>query len=95
MKGATDTNWSAYASQIISIHAPGEGRDQEDIKKPHDATISIHAPGEGRDMSISNEGFFPNSFQSTRPVKGATGVTKPLGVWDFISIHAPGEGRDL
>ena len=34
------------------------------------------------------------SFQSTRPVKGATGLCPYLHAGGVVSIHAPREGRD-
>ena len=35
------------------------------------------------------------SFQSTRPVRGATCIAQPLLVYLVVSIHAPRAGRDL
>ena len=57
--------------------------------------ISIHAPREGSDVSFIVPGSSTLQFQSTLPVRGATG-----GVYDAIqsveiSIHAPREGSDL
>ena len=34
-------------------------------------------------------------FQSTRPVKGATAITRCGRTGAKVSIHAPREGRDL
>ena len=56
--------------------------------------ISIHAPREGSDRNPNRPNGGNRRFQSTLPVRGATG-----GAWraEFIfniSIHAPREGSD-
>ena len=58
-------------------------------------TISIHAPRAGRDCRFCAERYGWGKFQSTRPVRGATGVMAlcPLLLLR-ISIHAPRAGRD-
>ena len=38
---------------MISIHAPGEGRDMRLRDGQDNPDISIHAPGEGRDRTQS------------------------------------------
>ena len=57
--------------------------------------ISIHAPRAGRDQATNQYYRQPDSFQSTRPVRGATGYTGYYGVPTLISIHAPRAGRDV
>ena len=37
----------------------------------------------------------PERFQSTRPVRGATGTKDNATAGDDISIHAPRAGRDM
>ena len=49
MRGATKNEFSCYAWEIISIHAPHAGRDANaETNESHD-DISIHAPHAGRD----------------------------------------------
>ena len=57
--------------------------------------ISIHAPREGSDSASDFERVSDILFQSTLPVRGATGhgcVQNPGR--RHISIHAPREGSD-
>ena len=58
--------------------------------------ISIHAPRAGRDSRTSSMRRWAVTFQSTRPVRGAT-VVRPIlrKVALVISIHAPRAGRDV
>ena len=61
--------------QKISIHAPHAGRDQDYRLGFENGKISIHAPHAGRDST-----FYPSNpqdriFQSTRPMRGATGIS--------------------
>ena len=63
----------AFGRIKISIHAAREGGDllrgyNKGIKR-----ISIHAAREGGDMPSAEKAFFRNRFQSTPPVKAATG----------------------
>ena len=58
----------------ISIHAPREGSDCPLSNKPVLLIlISIHAPREGSDEKIHAEAAGTGRFQSTLPVRGATG----------------------
>ena len=67
----------AYCS--ISIHAPHTGRDGVTtgvcITPPF---ISIHAPHTGRDVSRLILCLANDSFQSTRPIRGATRPKIPI-----------------
>ena len=56
--------------------------------------ISIHAPRAGSDLLF--ECIIPRemSFQSTLPVRGATGQDESGGWTRLISIHAPRAGSD-
>ena len=56
--------------------------------------ISIHAPRAGRDIPQTMAGMSPAIFQSTRPVRGATGERSHEPGQGHISIHAPRAGRD-
>ena len=56
--------------------------------------ISIHAPREGCDSGTSPRAAQYFRFQSTHPVRGATGNTGNTWWNSGISIHAPREGCD-
>ena len=56
--------------------------------------VSIHAPREGRDSGALHSARPRAAFQSTRPVKGATGEPPDGLAAVLVSIHAPREGRD-
>ena len=68
---AADTN--ANFLFRISIHAPRVGRDLTAIVRNACGCISIHAPRVGRDNNLLWQTWKWTSFQSTRPVWGATG----------------------
>ena len=95
MRGATKAFNQANAEANISIHAPRAGRDGG-VALPllvlH--PISIHAPRAGRDIPQTMAGMSPAIFQSTRPVRGATGERSHEPGQGHISIHAPRAGRD-
>ena len=78
----------------ISIHAPHAGRDRCNpggITTVHN--FNPRAPcgaRHGRYCSYPHE----SKFQSTRPMRGATGlIYSNMGI-GYISIHAPHAGRD-
>ena len=81
--------------QLISIHAPREGRDLHGLRLLLGRDISIHAPRAGRDLvyGLLANGF--TEFQSTRPVRGATDQVHRGELAGSISIHAPRAGRDV
>ena len=56
--------------------------------------ISIHAPHAGRDGGVGFLVEWDNTFQSTRPMRGATFRYPPEIVFQAISILAPHAGRD-
>ena len=56
--------------------------------------VSIHAPRVGRDRWPRQRTRATNSFQSTRPVWGATEKLSELPDDKIVSIHAPRVGRD-
>ena len=78
----------------ISIHAPRVGRDVIDNRCRTAEDISIHAPRVGRDQSHRRIRHNDLTFQSTRPVWGATDVIPAAAAATAISIHAPRVGRD-
>ena len=57
--------------------------------------ISIHAPHTGRDLSSIIGSRAKVTFQSTRPIRGATFAPRLKSRFNGISIHAPHTGRDL
>ena len=56
--------------------------------------ISIHAPHAGRDGNTVEPFMFAGTFQSTRPMRGATSLPVLVLTARPISIHAPHAGRD-
>ena len=56
--------------------------------------ISIHAAREGGDFITVAKHLLPVRFQSTPPVKAATGLINGRLSSDSISIHAAREGGD-
>ena len=84
VRGATAYPRGREAGSDISIHAPREGSDGKGGRSKNDLPrISIHAPREGSDTSSWKSVFPLRGFQSTLPVRGATG-------WE---IPDPGRGR--
>ena len=59
-------------SLCISIHAPHTGRDAAISGISPARTISIHAPHTGRDAKEEPPAVCSCTFQSTRPIRGAT-----------------------
>ena len=78
----------------ISIHAPLTGSDRALIGSPPPGYISIHAPLTGSDDKIGNIDKNKELFQSTLPLRGATGGQVISVGADIISIHAPLTGSD-
>ena len=78
----------------ISIHAPLAGRDTAYCPLVLVVGISIHAPLAGRDGKRYNRSIAGESFQSTRPLRGATVAAGFRELDEDISIHAPLAGRD-
>ena len=79
----------------ISIHAPRAGRDLLAIKTRVSVTdFNPRAPCGAR-LSCSRPLVRLLLFQSTRPVRGATGSIINVNGARHISIHAPRAGRDL
>ncbi len=56
----------------ISIHAPHAGRDGAGCAERRMRRISIHAPHAGRDTGDKLNVLVVDTFQSTRPMRGAT-----------------------
>ena len=79
---------------MISIHAAREGGDRMGATDFSDTTISIHAAREGGDDWVKILKKIIKKFQSTPPVKAATGLTATVSLKAGISIHAAREGGD-
>ncbi len=95
LRGATVPLPPQVQVLLISIHAPLAGRDPGTAHRSPMQTISIHAPLAGRD-GIAIAGTLPEkTFQSTRPLRGATTPLPSPPSSLSISIHAPLAGRDL
>ena len=63
----------AYTGTIVSIHAPHAGRDIFFRPlSPSIHAVSIHAPHAGRDADSVSGDVVGKTFQSTRPMRGAT-----------------------
>ena len=94
VRGATTVPIPSARRSRVSIHAPRAGRDALSSDSHNALTVSIHAPRAGRDLYVSVDGLKANSFQSTRPVRGATRQAELHDARQSVSIHAPRAGRD-
>ena len=65
------------------------------FRGPDSERISIHAPREGSDAWGDAYACLRGEFQSTLPVRGATGGIFAPASNRAISIHAPREGSDI
>ena len=74
VRGGTHSSKAQKDSRQISIHPPRAGRDDIDKKLRDLCDISIHPPRAGRDGLILLSCCLLIGFQSTRPVRGGTGV---------------------
>ena len=93
-RGATLAKLASLISQSISIHAPREGSDREEILlgavySPFQSTL----PARGA-TTIAQATEPTRRFQSTLPARGATPGRYNLPPGWKISIHAPREGSD-
>ena len=94
MRGATVRPEPPEVENAISIHAPHAGRDRvEQEINPPSGYFNPRAPcGARHDLMSKGEGVL--TFQSTRPMRGATGCVRRVAAILRISIHAPHAGRD-
>ena len=94
--GARQTTFETVADKWwISTHAPLAGRDIVSGMVNFVRTfISTHAPLAGRDIKKRRAVVAVNSFQPTRPLRGATNGQARLFAEVEISTHAPLAGRD-
>ena len=73
VKAATWLPPSYGKTSYLSIHAAREGGDSYDTYEKVKKVLSIHAAREGGDSRTPHIPFRLNPFQSTPPVKAATG----------------------
>ena len=79
---------------IISIHAPREGSDVDEVKGDADRAISIHAPREGSDLHrLARHPVF-RDISIHAPREGSDLFQQLRQPQAHISIHAPREGSD-
>ena len=93
-RGATAPTNLPRSITRISIHAPLAGRDRLRASRAEAGKISIHAPHAGRDLQLPDIITNNIKFQSTRLMRGATGIGRRIVAPQLISIHAPHAGRD-
>ena len=74
--------------------APYGARPPRPATVPAIQPISIHAPHTGRDSLALIFCLISLTFQSTRPIRGATNGLSNNMLCNDISIHAPHTGRD-
>ena len=87
IRGATTyRRYEDYAA-YISIHAPHTGRDQTKIGQADRQEISIHAPHTGRDERWRIGSCGSLTFQSTRPIRGATPDRTSIG-WEVHEFQS-------
>ena len=85
---------SAPPGRSISIHAPHAGRDvRRRCGRAWRRNFNPRAPCGAR-LVYANISVKSREFQSTRPMRGATGGRETFAVRQNISIHAPHAGRD-
>ena len=94
VRGATAEGIGGSRIDVVSIHAPRTGRDLGVAVLIAHTVVSIHAPRTGRDSDPLGQATCTVGFQSTRPVRGATGTAAAATATPTVSIHAPRTGRD-
>ena len=95
MRGATVSLMILSMYIFISIHTPHAGSDTGlSIGGNMVPEISIHTPHAGSDHIFTINGFPKSLFQSTLPMRGATGVSQTQNPCLSISIHTPHAGSD-
>ena len=79
----------------ISTHAPLAGRDRRlPARTLRRANFNPRAPCGARQYSGKFTGYIGKVFQPTRPLRGATAISRRLVLRHWISTHAPLAGRD-
>ena len=94
MRGATAVYFTKRHRINVSIHAPHAGRDLDSTIGGRAYTrFNPRAPCGARQRSCVYSSA-PESFQSTRPMRGATVARNGADCHQGVSIHAPHAGRD-
>ena len=89
MRRATRQRDYPYAEHLLSIHAPhAEGDDNVGRGLAH-LVLSIHAPHAEGDLHFDKRRTMRMSFQSTPPMRRATGKLRRVRAVLPLSIHAP------
>ena len=92
--GCDDGRTNYLHARRVSIHAPRAGRDiVTPPLHPHPEGFNPRAPCGARPR-WRGCGSTLTEFQSTRPVRGATGLLSFALLPAYVSIHAPRAGRD-
>ena len=109
MRGATrSSRQPTQRPQDFNPRAPCGARRPKSLSCLYDISISTHAPLAGRDLYKRNFVTFEQTFQPTRPLRGATVCPSPIStshrfqptrIREYyysgrISTHAPLAGRD-
>ena len=90
VRGATLEDLRDKLKDLISIHAPREGSDRFRPVSFILYQISIHAPREGSDPYSYAQANWEWAFQSTLPVRGATGESVPQVVTaEHFNLRSP------
>ena len=92
--GATVVHRTGYAIDGISIHAPREGGDPENIHELYSLSDFNPRPREGGDAGVLICQWH-NSISIHAPARGATHRGLRLAHFQPISIHAPARGATL
>ena len=96
VRGATTGEPSAGEPLTISIHAPRAGCDLVRVSAaPARDSISIHAPRAGCDRKIPGHHRLCFQFQSTHPVRGATGPGRASATTSRFQSTHPVRGATL
>ena len=95
VRGATKSGSPPCYTDSISIHAPRAGRDASHRQNLRQSVnFNPRAPCGAR-LRQSVRIYPSSTFQSTRPVRGATRFLMSVNKFHVISIHAPRAGRDF
>ena len=95
LRGATGSHALFVQQGRISIHAPLAGRDRRWSRTcSRWCYFNPRTPCGARHGCVSSISAM-RLFQSTRPLRGATGAAKGITAGQAISIHAPLAGRDM
>ena len=94
MRGATAVRIRGRGFRVVSIHAPHAGRDRTlQVTVTRQRRFNPRAPCGARQWYTQGDRV-DASFQSTRPMRGATALSDDGDRMIEVSIHAPHAGRD-